>query len=257
MNIWKTIRQWSRLFWFLGFLVMVGVMTSAMRSKRLAPVSEWHIAIEPTSDGGTFLKESEVIALLGGPFEEDGAKGMDDWPVAEMEARLRSHPQIERVDVFVDARQRVTVRIEQPEVLLRVIDRNGANYYLSTEGRKVPLSRHYTPRVPVVTGDIPLFQDSLVHVEGHVLQQLHELGVTISQDPFSLALAEQIHFSGGEFTLVPKMGRFRILLGDTRGLEEKLGFIRTFYQDILPASGWDTYRLVDLRFKGQIVCRKA
>lgn len=257
MKIWKTIRQWSRLFWFLGFLVMVGVMSSAMRSKRLAPASEWHIAIKPTPDGGMFIQESEVIALLGGPFDRDAAKGMDELPVAEMETRLRSHPQIERVDVFVDARQRVTVRIEQPEVLLRVIDRNGANYYISTSGRKVPLSRHYTPRVPVVTGDIPLFQDSLVREEGHVLKQLHELGLTLREDSFSQALVEQIHYSGGEFTLVPKMGRFRILLGDARGLDNKLDFIRTFYRDILPAAGWDTYSLVDLRFKGQIVCRKA
>jgi len=257
MTLWKTLKQWSRLVWLLVFLAMVGVLTSAMRSKRQAAADAWQIVIRPAADGGVSITEQEVLALLGDPSTREEALSLDQLPAAEMETMLRAHPMVERADVFIDSRSRVTIRIEQPDILLRVIDRNGANYYLSETGRRIPLSRHHTPRVPVVTGDIPLFEDSLVHQEGHVLHQLHTIAQALRQDLFINALVEQIHYAGQEFTLVPKMGRFRILLGDSRGLEEKLSFIHTFYQDILPSAGWETYRQVDLRYKGQIVCRKA
>jgi cell division protein FtsQ len=257
MTIWKTLKQWSRLVWLLVFLAMIGVLTSAMRTKRQAPAGDWHIEIQPAADGGLAITETDVRALLEDKKSKDDILSLDELPAAALEARLHAHPQVERADVFIDTRRRVTIRIKQPELLIRVIDRNGANYYLSDTGRKVPLSRHHTPRVPVVTGDIPLFQDSLVHQEGHVLNQLHAIAQALRRDAFTNALVEQIHYADQEFTLVPKMGRFRILLGDSRSLEEKLAFIRTFYKEILPTAGWETYRLIDVRYKGQIVCRKA
>lgn len=259
MNIRKTIRKWSRLAWLIAFAVMSTILLSGMWTKESAAAGEVIIDIQAASDGGLLVTEGEIRRMLEQKESARKASGEADGPIpaAEMEQLVRQHPLVERADVFVDARHRVQVRIEQPDVLLRVVDRRGASYYLSTTGKKLPLSSHHTPRVPVVTGDIPMFEDSLVLQEGHMLHQLMELGQQLNGDSFTRALIEQIDYKNGEFVLVPKMGRFRILTGDARHLPSKMRYLKAFYQQVLPSAGWDTYQSVDLRFKGQIVCRKA
>lgn len=256
MKIWKTLQQWSKLVWLIVFIFMGVILMSSMHHKRNDMAREWVIDIDPMRDGGYLLTEAEVKQML--PAGKDGAAGiLDDLEVDKMEALLRNHPHVARADVFVDARNRLSIRIEQPELLVRVIDQRGAHYYISDEGKRTPVSRHHAPRIPVVTGVLPLFADSLAQQPGHVFAQLMALAAAIRQDEFASALVEQIDCRKGTFTIVPKMGRFRFLLGADSSFDHQLALMRTFYRDILPASGWDTYKMVDLRYKGQIVCKKS
>ena len=167
------------------------------------------------------------------------------------------HPLVRQADVYVDARNRVRVRIEQPEPLIRIIDGHAASYYLDADGQRIPLSSSYSPRVMVATGQIPSYRDSILKQPDHLLAQLVQLSTQVEQDEFVKALIEQVHVKNGEMFLVPKMGRFEIQLGDASNLEAKFRRLKAFYQHVLPTAGWDKYVLVNLAYKDQIVCRKA
>ena len=63
-------------------------------------------------------------------------------------------------------------------------------------------------------------------------------------------------FPNKEVELIPRVGRFRIVLGALDDFEEKLNKLRLFYDQAIPKVGWDKYSVIDLKYKNQIVCTK-
>lgn len=59
-----------------------------------------------------------------------------------------------------------------------------------------------------------------------------------------------------EVELVPRSGRFTIRFGRLERVEEKFDKLLRFYRRGLSTLGWDTYRSIDVRFAGQVVCRR-
>ncbi len=58
-----------------------------------------------------------------------------------------------------------------------------------------------------------------------------------------------------ELSLVPRSGRFTIRFGRLERTEEKLDKLLRFYEQGLPAIGWERWREIDVRFADQVVCR--
>ena len=59
--------------------------------------------------------------------------------------------------------------------------------------------------------------------------------------------------------LVPRSGDFTILfgpVGSRRDNDEKLDRLMTFYKKGLARTGWDEFRTVNVKYKGQVVCAK-
>lgn len=256
-NKWKTFRRRSRLIWLILFTAIALTVSTAMLSKREAMVSEVLIDIDPLAQGGELLTKEEVRKLLDRKFPSKNQERLSKVPLQTLEEAVRAHPMVQEAEVYVDARNRVRVHIVQPEPLIRVIDQRGAGYYLDAQGERIPLSRHFSPRIPVATGAIPAYRDSILNHPDHILAQLVEMGQRIEEDEFMQALVEQIDVHAGEIYLVPKMGKFRILMGDAKDLDKKFSRLKSFYRHILPAVGWSYYELVNLSFDKQIVCRKA
>ena len=60
-----------------------------------------------------------------------------------------------------------------------------------------------------------------------------------------------------ELRLIPRAGRHTIIFGRIEDVERKLDKLRRFYRIGLDREGWDRYRTIDIRFKGQVVCSPA
>ena len=60
----------------------------------------------------------------------------------------------------------------------------------------------------------------------------------------------------GEFTLIPKIGDQKILLGKVMDAGQKLERLKIFYREGMPYEGWRKYKTIDVRFAGQVVCKK-
>ena len=59
-----------------------------------------------------------------------------------------------------------------------------------------------------------------------------------------------------EVALVPRSGTHTVLFGRIERVEEKFDKLLRFYRHGLNHLGWDRYRTVDVRYAGQVVCRK-
>ena len=61
---------------------------------------------------------------------------------------------------------------------------------------------------------------------------------------------------GGDLILVPREGKEKFLFGQPEDIADKFDKMEKYYTHIIPAKGEGHYRTVDLKYKGQIVCRE-
>lgn len=59
-----------------------------------------------------------------------------------------------------------------------------------------------------------------------------------------------------ELSFVPRSGNFRVQFGRIERVEEKFDKLLRFYRNGLDKLGWDRYRSIDVRYAGQVVCKR-
>ena len=61
---------------------------------------------------------------------------------------------------------------------------------------------------------------------------------------------------GKDLILIPREGNERFLFGQPVDIEDKFRKMEKYYTHIIPAKGEGYYRTVDLKYRGQIVCKE-
>lgn len=254
-EIVKTLRV---ALWAALFLAGASLVLGAMQRKENAQVHDLLIDIQPLADGNYLINEADIPVIL----EDRFAHAITAFPVGKLDVErlervLEEDPFVHSAEAFVDAQNRVNIELVQREPLLRVLDNNGLNYYLDKDGQQLPPSKHYTARVRVATGFVPPYEEDFRSKDNHLLNQVYELNELLRADPFLDALIEQVYLNKrGEMILSPKIGKQTILLGRFHNTKDKLQRLKTFYQEGLPYKGWRAYRSFDLRYTGQVVCKR-
>lgn len=253
----ELLKTLKRLGWISGLFFALIMIISAVERKQGSIANSVDIAIETLPGGYLLINEGDVRALINRSFGFDleGQK-LSTINVNRVERVLEDDPFVLNADVHVNAKNEVKIEIWQREPLLRIKDNNGLNYYVDIDGEKLPLSKHFTARVLVATGNIPPHVPNFLEREHHLLKDLYELTNLILKDEFWRSMFEQVHVYNGEFTLVPKVGNQKIKFGDVEDAEEKLHRLRVFYEEGIPYEGWQKYKTVDLRFEGQVICER-
>ncbi|MDZ4667398.1 MAG: hypothetical protein SGJ00_05885 [bacterium] len=182
---------------------------------------------------------------------------MGEVDVAKMESILGKQLLIEKAEVFTDLSGEINISITQRRPVLRVIRYDGTQFYLDQFGVKIPLSEHYTCKVPIASGNIFERYEKGDSVYSFVGKQLFKIASYVDKHPFYDALIDQIFVrADNELILVPKIGSEVIVFGDVENLEAKFKKLLVFYQEGLNRIGWNHYRSIDLRFEGQVICKK-
>lgn len=259
MNQPDLIRTVKRLSWIvLGFGALI-VILSAIETKQGKTINGMpRIKITPLPDGNSLLNDGDILTILdksfGIDFEDTPISSID---ITRVERVLEEDPFILNADAYINALNELHIEVWQREPVLRIMDNNGLNYYLDIEGNQMPLSPHFAARVPVATGSLPPHVPKFYEREKYLLRDVFELTKLLRNDPFYAALVEQIHVNQrGELTLVPKVGRQKILFGTFDKAEDKLRRLKIFYQEGMPYEGWRKYKTINVKFDGQVVCEK-
>jgi len=63
----------------------------------------------------------------------------------------------------------------------------------------------------------------------------------------------------GDFVLIPIVGDLKIVFGPAnsdKSVIDKFTRLKIFYKEGIPYEGWQKYTEINLKYDGQIVCRK-
>ena len=251
--------SFRRIAWIGGGFLTLMLIIAAVERKKGLTVAATVVEVEPLEDGALLIDSLDVIRLveksLGGTLDEQVASDVDESLVERV---LEENLFVKNAEVLLTADSKIKINIEQRVPILRVVDKLGVQYYLDKDGAKVPLSSHFTARTLVATGNIPPHTPAFLMKKNNGMKDLFELTNFILTDPLWRAMIEQVHVtSKDEFVLVPNVGDQSILLGKwDADAEAKFKKLRQFYEEGMSREGWQKYKTIDLRYRGQVVCEK-
>lgn len=251
----------TRVVWVCGAILLFSLLLFATQKKNEGVISGVEVEIIPlANEENVFITESDIKTIIKNNFDGDLINTqLSRANVARIESVLKQDPFIDRVETYVDASNLIHVKVYQRKPFCRIIDNENRQYYLSEKGDYVPLSKHYTSRVIVVTGAISNFSADYLtnpNYKGN-LRDIYNLVKLLTADKFFQPLVQQIYIdANSEFTLVPNVGEQKIRIGDFNDIDDKFNRIKIFYREAMPYTGWNTYSSISVKFKGQIVCKK-
>ena len=250
--------RYDRIAWVVFLLIVGLVLFAAIRRKKDAFAEGLRVEVVPLASGDKLISERDVRQALLVSFGNtlEGTE-LGRLEVERMERALEQDPSILDAETYIDQKNNLHIKVTQREPVLRVLDNNGGNYYLDKNGVKMPPSKNFAARVMVATGNVSPYTPEFQTKKRTTLKDLFTLTQTLLGDEFLASFIQQIHVNNaGEFILVPLVGDQKIVLGSARKLDDKLNRLKIFYREGMPYSGWRVYETINLKYSGQVVCRK-
>lgn len=258
MTNWKNILAWSALL--LSLLVLVG-FTVVQHEQRLC--TEVEIVLDEES-GLFFVSKEDVLNKIETIHDSVIGLPISTINIDGVEGAVMDLPEVDKVQVYKTLNGKLTINVKQRRPIVRVMPSRGTGYYIDDKGRYMPLSKNYSARVFVVSGEITqrfrnvsikFLQENDSIKQLTLFDEIFELADFIDKDPFWRAQIQHAYVNENqEFDLIPRIGSHNIELGSTTDLPEKFNKLMIFYKEGLPYSDWNKYSKISLKFANQVVC---
>ena len=251
-------KRWMVLMgWCLsGLALIVGTMASVnvQQAKETVAVN---YRLDHLEDGNDLITVDEVKERIFKAYEIDlVGVALDHIDLVDIERLLSEEAFIRKADAYVDSKETLHVDIVQRTPLLRIMDISGNNYYLDTEGVKLPLSKHFTARVPVVSGAVEPYRMGFDTTETR-LKEVFEIVKLARQDAFMDAWLESIYVDReGEIVLQGNVGSFEVIFGDASNLQEKVDKMKNFMRNGISLVGWKELESINVKYNRQVITKE-
>ncbi len=219
------------------------------------PVSDLKIEIVD-HEGNLFIDQLEVTSLINAE-NTDFVLGLNlnQLDLKELERRVEVNAFVRDAQVFHDLKGNLNVRLKQAVPIARVFFKDDEDYYIDESGLLLPLNSKHTARVPILEypGKNPWSKNINESKKGAELLKMLQY---IENDPFWKAqVAHLVMDKKGEMNMLTQIGKQEVIFGKPEDLDTKFKKLKTFYKEVLPAKGWNTYAYVNVKYKNQIVCK--
>lgn len=257
----SSVTRYSRLYvlaaWLVAGIFFVVMLQRARNAQRELVCRGIEVVID-YSKGARFVDENGIKKLIIGKLPNNSVSvPINLVNLQSIEDYLETNPHIATAELYFDYNGKLWAEISQQTPLLRVVNNQNTSYYIGLEGKKMPVSTHFTARVPIATGNITDNNQTYGELDAPTVKQLYDLCVYMKDNPFLNSLVEQIYVNADhDMVLIPKIGKHRIVIGNTDQLDEKFHKLRVFYAQAMPQVGWNTYEVINLKFANQIVCSR-
>ncbi|MFK7925751.1 MAG: cell division protein FtsQ/DivIB [Bacteroidia bacterium] len=203
-----------------------------------------------------FLDDEGIIAAI--VEEGDTAligKRLDRAELLVLENKLKESPFVLDAELYKNFQGVLTAEVALRQPMARLINNEADYIYLDVNGIKFPDTELHSAHSLLVRGDFDetvndTFACSTVSDAISVMQFIHA-------DPFwNAQISDMIIRQSGELLLLPQVGNLEIEFGYPVRIEEKFALLQDFYRQAIPKVGWNYYKSVSLKFKGQVVAKK-
>ncbi|MCU0459827.1 MAG: cell division protein FtsQ/DivIB [Bacteroidales bacterium] len=210
-----------------------------------------------------FVTGDDIMNALRATGIHVTGQKISDIPLSKLEERLRAFTELKVAEVYVSEDRKLHVYCDQREPVMRVVASYGGDFFIDREG--VIMRRHnlYTPNLHILEVDMVFNAEQMNGTsiydseKTENLAKAFELVNYIRGNSFWNEMIDQLSMSrDGRVTLVPRVGNHTVRLGKVENYEEKLNNLQVFYRHAMPVAGWDRYRVVNIEYKGQVVCQR-
>lgn len=242
--------------WLICLSGLIMLMSFIEGKKRETSCTKLKISLLGTEK---YIERSEVIRIMSKSNGKLIGKNINELAVQRIENTLKANPFIEQAKIYLDMDGKIWVQIKQREPVLRVINSFNQDFYIDRNGQKMPISKIHTPHILVASGTImETFSGKIDTLKTPLAKDLFKVAQFIESDPLWNEQIEQVYVNQNiDLELVPRVGDHKIIIGNSDSLQTKFNNLLLFYKKALPKVGWNTYKTINLKYAGQIVCERA
>jgi cell division protein FtsQ len=210
----------------------------------------------------SFVSKGDVKGYLDREYGKYVGEVIDSIDLTRIEDIIDGRSAVMKSQAYVTRDGKLHVDVSQRKPVVR-FQKSDGGFYADAEGYIFPLQRSYASHVQIIDGNIPLAANSgykgaiedpkekvwfenMMRVVNYI-----ENSRTWKDKIVQISVDE-----GKDLILIPREGNERFLFGQPVDIEDKFRKMEKYYTHIIPAKGEGYYRTVDLKYKGQIVCKE-
>lgn len=263
-------RKWIKIvLWVVSVILFAVLIVSVVKIYGKNKCKAIQIIIN-TSENNTFLTEQDVRTYINSYNNSLVGTNLSDIDTEKIECLVNGHPYVLKSKVYTTIKGILKIEITQRLPIARIQNMFDEIYYLSDDGRMMPVPEKKSARVVLVTGKIPNIYNNVINLDidsaeimkdsAHfmtTLYNVYKMTRFINKNDFFKAQIQQIVVDSVEnFELLPEVGKHIIIFGDETDMEQKFEQLELFYNKSIFIEGWDKYDTINVKYKNQIICSK-
>ncbi len=235
--------NWNYIKLMALLLLVTGLYAFSGQRNRHRTVNG--LNIEFVGDQNLYITHEMVNKLLIQNYGSLTNVPKENLVLNTIEKVIVANEMVKNAQVYLTVNGELTSKIVQRKPIGRV--EGITKFYVDDEGRRMPLSKNHSARVPIITGKIT----------GKSLEDIYAILKYINQDDFLRKNIIGIHIEDEEkYQLKFRMENFVVNLGSVDNLEKKFNNFKAFYSKATKDKTLEKYNIVSLEFNNQVVCTK-
>lgn len=210
----------------------------------------------------SFVSKADVKGYIDREYGKYVGMAVDSIDLTRIEDIVDGRSAVLKSQAYITRDGILHVDVTQRKPVVR-FQKSTGGFYADAEGFIFPLQRTYASHVQIIDGNIPLAANS--GYKGAIdnpdekawFESMMRVVNYIEKSKVWKDKIVQISVNEKkDLILIPRDGKEQFHFGQPVDIAEKFSKMEKYYTHIIPAKGADHYKTVDLKFKGQIVCKQ-
>jgi cell division protein FtsQ len=246
----------SAIGWCTVAILFFMGASAAIEDKAHKAINKVEYHLMHLTDGNDLITVDEIKRKILKAYDLDlvGVE-VDHLDLEGLETILLEEAFIVSADAYIDSREVLHLDIAQRTPVLRVMGLDGSNYYLDIQGMRLPLSKHFTARVPIISGVVSEYEYGFMK-NRNSLRAAFKIVQAAREDELLDAWLEGIYVHTNEdLWLTGNVGDFKVIFGDDTQVEEKILKLKSFLKNGLKLTGWKNIESINLKYDKQVITK--
>ena len=233
------------------------VLVQARERRHLMTCKSVEIIFKDTLN---FVSEDDVRAYLKRDCPVMIGQRVDSIRLYEIESALDSRSAILSTQAWTsDSVLHISIRQREPVARMETPDHA---FYIDDRGFIFPVQGDCGKTFPLVQGRLPLhepvgYKGLPSTAEGQEwVDKMLTLIAYMKKSKWEGRIAKMSVLADGDIVMIPVEGRESFIFGRPENVQEKFARMNEYYKRIKPAVEENYYASVNVKYKGQIICRK-
>lgn len=228
-----------------GVALLIGLISFTVIKNASRTVKKIDVAFVQPVDN-YFINDESIREIINKDGKDILKQSLREVDVKEIEEKVSESPFVDSVQVSKDINGHLRLDIKANSAVARIKTLKN-EFYLTTKGGKMPLSKLNSADVILVSGD----------VKPNEYEDLSKFVQALKADDLLKNHIIAIQKVGQRsFNLIVNTGNYYIELGTLNNFEQKLHNLKLFYNQYIDFIGTEDYEKLSLKFVNQVVATK-
>ena len=228
-----------------GVALLIGLISFTVIKNASRTVNKIDVAFVQPVDN-YFINDESIREIINKDGKDILKQSLREVNVKEIEQKVSESPFVDSVQVSKDINGHLRLDIKANSAVARIKTLKD-EFYLTTKGGKMPLSKLNSADVILVSGDVKPneYEDLSKFVQALKADDLLKNNIIAIQK-----------VGQRSFNLIVNTGNYYIELGTLNNFEQKLHNLKLFYNQYIDFIGTEDYEKLSLKFVNQVVATK-